>query len=73
MDRDTLNIIRSNPYIYSFLREDSTHYKYLYEDKNYIRVLKELAEEKYKVRFVDKLEKLKDNLVLINTFFDVMK
>lgn len=73
MDRDTLNIIRNNPYIYNFLREESNYYKMLYRDCNNIKKISYLAKEKYKLRSIDKLEKLSKNINLINTFIDVLK
>ena len=73
MDTEILNIIRSNPHIYSYLREDSSHYKYLLKDKNYLRYIDNLAKEKYKLIRIDKLDRLSDNLKLIEAFLDVMK
>ncbi len=65
--------IKNNPLIYNYLRDDSSHYKYLYRDLNYFKTIENLAKEKYKLRTTDKLEKLKNNIELITTFIDVMK
>lgn len=73
MDNYTLNKIRTNPAIYNYLRDESANYKYLYRDKNYLKEIEEKAKEKYQLRTIDKIEKLKTNLNLINTFIDVMK
>ena len=73
MDKEIVNIIRNNPIIYNFLREESYHYKYLYRDPNYIKKIENLAKEKYKLTTVDKIERLKDNINLINTFLSVIE
>ena len=59
--------------IYDFLREDSSHYKELFRNKDYIKKVDSLAKEKYKLRRIDKIEKLSENLDLIKTFIDVLK
>lgn len=73
MDKETLKIIRNTPYIYDFLREDSSHYKELFRDKTYIKKVNDLAKEKYKLRKIDKIEKLGEQLDLISSFIDVLK
>lgn len=73
MDEETLKIIRNTPYIYDFLREDSSRYKELFRNKDYIKKVDSLAKEKYKLRRIDKIEKLSENLDLIKTFIDVLK
>lgn len=65
--------IKKNPIIYNYLRDDSYQYKYIYRNNNYLSKIEELAKEKYKLRTVDKLDKLKNSIELINTFIDVMK
>ena len=67
MSEEVLNIIRNNPYIYSFLREESYHYTYLYRDDNYIKEIERIAKEKYKLTLSDKIENL------INTFLSIME
>lgn len=72
MDRMVLNIIRNNPMIYNFLRDESYYYTYLYQDPNYIKVIEKLAKNKYKVKYTDRMDKLSNNLELIKTFLDVI-
>ena len=72
MDRRVLNIIRNNPMIYAFLRDESYHYIYLYKDPNYIKVIEKLAREKYKLKYTDRMDRLSNSLELIKTFFDVI-
>lgn len=72
MDKNILKIIRSNPHIYNFLRDESHHYKYLLADSNYIREIDRLAKEKYHLRFTDKIDSLSNNLELLKTFLDII-
>ncbi len=72
MHLETFYQIRNNPIVYNYLREDSYHYKYLYRDPSYLKVIEELAKERYKLRSVDKIDKIKNNIDLIKTFMDVL-
>ena len=72
MKKETINTIKNNPIIYNFLREESNYYKYLYRDDNYLKEIEKKAKEKYKLRVEDKLERIKDNINLINTFISVI-
>jgi len=65
--------IRNNPIVYSYLREDSYQYKYLYRNSNYIKEIEAMAKERYQLRGVDRIEKLSNNLDLIRTFMDVFQ
>lgn len=72
MNLEIFHQIKNNPIIYNYLREDSIHYKYLYRNPNHIKEIEALAKEKYKLRSVDKIEKLKNNIDLIKSFMDVL-
>ena len=71
MSEETIYIIKNNPIINRFLREESYHYKYLYRDDNYIKIVERKAKKKYKLTITDKLENLKDNLKLIKLFMNI--
>ena len=73
MDEKTLSIIRNNPLIYSFLREQSFHYKYLLSNPKYQKQLNYLAKEYYHQRGIDKINRFKEQLELIKTFIDVIE
>ena len=64
--------IRSNNHLYSYLREDSYQYKYLYRDKNYLKKINNLAKEKYHLTGKDKVEKINNAINLIKTFMDMI-
>lgn len=72
MSEETIYIIKNNPIINRFLREESYHYKYLYRDNNYIKTIEKLAKEKYKLTISDKIENIKNTINLINTFMSVI-
>ena len=73
MNKYVLSKIRTNKLIYSYLREDSSHYKKLLRDPNYIKEVERLAKEFYKETNIDKIERLKDKIDLINTFMGVFE
>ena len=73
MTKEILKYIRTHEYIYNFLRDDSSHYIYLYQDNNYIKVIKILAKEKYKLIYIDKLQSIENKINQINTIIDVFK
>lgn len=73
MNDETINIIKNNKHIYYFLKEESHYYKDLYRDPNFIKKLDKLAREKYKIRPIDRLEKLENTISMIATLLDVLK
>ena len=60
-------------YVYNYLRDNSNHYRNLYRDDAYLKEIENLAKIFYKERTIDKIEQLKNNIDLINTFLSVMK
>ena len=73
MDIRTHIIIRSNPNIYRFLREESYWYKYLNRNPNSIRDLEKSMKNKYKLTTEDRLEKVGNSISLLHSFMDVLK
>ncbi|MBQ3307899.1 MAG: hypothetical protein IJG68_06900 [Bacilli bacterium] len=73
MSIEVLNYIRNHDYIYYFLRQDSSYYEYIFKDNNYIYELDNMLKEKYKLRYVDKIDKVKDGIQLLNTFLELIK
>lgn len=72
MSEETIYIIKNNPMIRQFLKEESHHYKYLYRDDNYIKTIERLAKEKYGLTLSNKIENIKNTINLINTFMSVI-
>lgn len=73
MDIRTQIIIRSNPNIYRFLREESYWYKYLNRNPNSIRDLEKSMKNKYKLTTEDRLEKVGNSISLLHSFMNVLK
>lgn len=73
MNEETIYIIKNNPMIRQFLKEESHHYKYLYRDDNYIKTIERLAKEKYGLTITNKIENFKNTLNLINAFMSVIE
>lgn len=65
-------IIKENIYLKKYLRENSYNYKYLNRDYNFIQKLNSQMKEAYKLTLPDRLDKLKDNISMINTFMDII-
>lgn len=73
MKKETLEVIRNNPIIYQYLRDNSFWYKELNRNSNVVdNILKE-AKKYYKVRGIDKLERAIEQIDMITTFMDVLK
>ena len=72
MDKETLKLIRDNPIIYSYFREESQEYIYLLKNKNYIKKLEKKAKEKYGQTLEHKLNKIYKRLELLNEIMDVL-
>lgn len=65
-------ILNRNPLLKRYLRENSYYYKYLNRNPDAIKDLIREMEKKYKLTLNDRLDKLKDNLNLINNFMDIL-
>ena len=73
MDIKTQMIVRSNPNLYRFLREESYWYKYLNRNPKYLKDMEQAMKNKYKLTAQDKLEKLNQSMGLIHSLMDVLK
>lgn len=73
MDIRTQIMVRSNPNIYRFLREESYWYKYLNRNPNSMKDLEKAMKNKYKLTTQDRLEKVGNSISLLHSFMDVLK
>ena len=73
MTIETLIQIRNNPYIYNYLRENSSWYKALNRNIDNLKLMEKEIKDYYKLNLSDKLNDLSDKLVLINNIMDIMK
>ena len=72
MREDTINKIKNNKMLYEYLKNNSYHFKELYRDDNYLKKVEYLAKEYYNERGIDKIEKIKNKLDLLNTIMSVI-
>lgn len=72
MKKELLKKIRSNPAIYSYLREESHEYIKLLKDETYIKEIEKKAKEKYELTLPQKLDKITKRLELINEIINVL-
>lgn len=73
MNEKTLKYIRKHDYLYWFLRENSSYYREIYQNNDYVYTLKKIAKDYYKVGYSDKMDRLLNKIDIINSFVDVFK
>lgn len=73
MDLYTINYIKRNPIVYSFLREHPTWYKQLNRDRENLKIVEALAKKYYRQTPEDKLKKISQSITMITNFLDVLK
>lgn len=73
MNIETQLKIRNNPYIYQYLRVDSSWYKALNRNPENIKIIEEEMKKYYKLNFSDKLNNLNGKLNMIQTLMNILK
>lgn len=73
MDVATQIKIRSNPYLYQYLRDNSSWYKALNRDPNSIREMEAEMKNIYKLNLTDKIGNLGQKIEMIRTFIDILR
>ena len=73
MDLETQYKIKSDPRLQRFIRENSYWYKYLNRDPYLFKDFYNDMLVKYKLTRKDKLNKVLDNINMIQSFLDVLK
>lgn len=64
--------IRNNPYLYRYLRENSSWYKVLNRHPEAISQLEEEMKSVYKLNTSDKIDQLGRRIEMIRTFMDIL-
>lgn len=72
MDLKTQFIIKNNPYIARYLRENSYWYKILNRNSDSITILEQEMKEKYKLTAKDKIEDISGKIELLRNFMDII-
>lgn len=73
MDIATQIKIRSNPYLYQYLRDNSTWYKALNRNPNNIKYMEIEMKNAYKLNLTDKIDNLNQKMEMIRTFIDILR
>ena len=73
MDVKTQLIIKNNPNLYRYLRENSYWYKYLNRNSSSIKEMEKEMKSKYKLTMADRIEKINNSMGLIYSFMDILK
>ena len=66
-------ILDSDLLLKKYLQEHSNYYKNIIRNPNFIYQLINLMKKDYHLTLPDKIDKIKDNITMINTFMDVLK
>ena len=66
-------MLESNSYLKRYLREHSNFYKNLIRNPSFIIQMEDLMKKEYGMTFPNKLAKIKDNIMMINDFMDILK
>lgn len=65
--------IRNNPYLYRYLRDNSSWYKALNRDPNSIKQMEIEMKNAYKLNLTDKIDNLSQKINMVRTFIDILK
>ena len=65
--------IRNNPYLYRYLRDNSSWYKALDRDPNSIKQMEIEMKNAYKLNLTDKIDNLSQKIDMVRTFIDILK
>ena len=66
-------MLEANPYLKRYLREHSEFYKDIIRNPSFINEVENLMKKEYGLTFPDRLEKIKDNISMFNSFMEVLK
>ena len=64
--------LRNNPFLRKFLRENSFYYKELIRNPNFINELNNLMKKEYKLNLPAKLDKIKEDISMLNTVMNIL-
>lgn len=65
--------IRNNPYLYRYLRDNSSWYKNLNRNPSSIKQLEEQMKSAYKLNLTDKIDNINHKIEMVRTFMDLLK
>ena len=73
MNIDTQLKIRSNPYLYKYLRDNSSWYKALNRNPDNLKLMEIEMKNYYKLNFSDKINDLNGKIEMIKNLINILK
>ena len=73
MNIDTQLKIKNNPYLYQYLRDNSSWYKHLNRNPDNIKQMEIEMKKIYKLNLSDKIENINQKFEIVRTFIDILK
>lgn len=65
--------IRNNPYLYRYLRDNSSWYKALNRNPESIKNMETEMKQVYKLNLTDKIDNISQKIEMLRTFMDILK
>ncbi len=65
--------IRNNPYLYRYLRDNSSWYKNLNRNPESIKDMETEMKQVYKLNLTDKIDNISQKIEMLRTFMDILK
>lgn len=72
MDIQTQIKIKTNPYFYRYLRDNSSWYKALNRNPNSIKQMELEMKKAYKLNLTDKIDNVNQKIELFRSFMDIL-
>lgn len=72
MDVQTQLKIRSNPYLYRYLRDNSSWYKNLNRDPSSIKYMELEMRKVYKLNLSDRIDGINKKIEMVRSFMDIL-
>ena len=73
MNIETQIKIRNNPYLYRYLRENSSWYKMLNRNPNSIKQMESEMKSAYKLNLTDRIDNINQKMEMVRTFIDILR
>lgn len=64
--------VRNNPYLYQYLRDNSSWYKRLNRDHNSIKEMETEMKKAYKLNLTDRIDNISQKIEMVRTFIDIL-
>lgn len=69
---ETQIIIKNNPYLHRYLRDNSSWYKKLNRNPNSIKDMEKEMKSAYKLNLTDRIDNINQKIEMLRTFIDIL-